>query len=508
MKSVQLGRPVRRETRPPADDHLFLWTVFILLLCGVAVACWIGTFYIFNHPEIGFAYQLLNRLHKLDPPRRFELTAAPTGEFLTPDKLLERYGSVSAGQLTARSDDLLRSYLRNYDHQVTKVPYVTGRFTVLDARPLRDDRFISNGLIVLAQSVDVPAVLIEHFFPASKGNLAAMEHILTTGLAIELRRSYDLSAAIHVSAIGGGRLLISCMPLLYGPYGTTQSGAGFQLEPPKLLNVKLGLPAFRPVEIEGAEKRFAEYRKAVSMESAVASLPSKKAGPMLPGGTGVAKAATPFQLVPVARALPVVSATPAGLKAGGRLATKPAGVSGPPLLAAAPSPSPAATERPKSVMVARALPVNTPLPTPAATSSASPQPVLTTTSSSPAANDRIASWTIYRPGQLPHGRTLDLSQTSELADRGIGRDLLYLRGDFTVTAARENRAVLRPKQSSGEQGTGRADARVIVEVPPGIPTPQEGSTMQRGSDRPFQIVDVRHGADGQLNVYVREVTAP
>ena len=32
-------------------DNLFLWTVFILLLIGVAFACWLGSFYIFGHPE-------------------------------------------------------------------------------------------------------------------------------------------------------------------------------------------------------------------------------------------------------------------------------------------------------------------------------------------------------------------------------------------------------------------------------------------------------------------------
>ena len=36
---------------PPRKDHLFLWTVFILLLIGFAMACWLGSFYIFGHPE-------------------------------------------------------------------------------------------------------------------------------------------------------------------------------------------------------------------------------------------------------------------------------------------------------------------------------------------------------------------------------------------------------------------------------------------------------------------------
>src|ERR1700739_2199295 len=118
MKAVELGRARNRMNPQSGPDNLFGWTVFILLLCGFAVACWIGTFYVFNHPEQPFNYQLLAKLKKLDPPKRFELTAAPSGEFLGADKLLERYGIMTAGQLEEQSNNLLRGYIRNYDHQV------------------------------------------------------------------------------------------------------------------------------------------------------------------------------------------------------------------------------------------------------------------------------------------------------------------------------------------------------------------------------------------------------
>ena len=90
----------------------------------------------------------------------------------------------------------------------------------------------------------------------------------------------------------------------------------------------------------------------------------------------------------------------------------------------------------------------------------------------------------------------------------VGATLLaiYLRGDFTVTAARENRAILRAKQSLTDRLLNRGNARVIVEYPLGAPTPREGENFQRTTERPFQVVDVRKGADGQINVYVKEVT--
>ena len=106
---------------------------------------------------------------------------------------------------------------------------------------------------------------------------------------------------------------------------------------------------------------------------------------------------------------------------------------------------------------------------------------------------------------MPRGRLFEVYQTTELADKGIGTDPIYLKGNFTVTAARENRAVLRPRQQNGgePEGTG---TRVIVEYPRGVDVPKEGEVVQRAADRPFQIVDVRRGADGQVNVYVREIT--
>jgi hypothetical protein len=110
-------------------------------MCGFAVACWIGTFYIFTHPEEPFNYQILAKLKRLDPPKRFELTAAPAGEFLPPDKLLTKFGAMTAGQLDEESKNLLRSYLRNYDHQVGKIPYVTGKFTVLGSFPMDPNKF-------------------------------------------------------------------------------------------------------------------------------------------------------------------------------------------------------------------------------------------------------------------------------------------------------------------------------------------------------------------------------
>ena len=86
----------------PRKDHLFLWTVLILLLVGFAMACWLGSFYIFGHPENIQSYKILKKLHKLEPPKRFELTAAPPWRIPDRAEALRALQHLSASQTPGR----------------------------------------------------------------------------------------------------------------------------------------------------------------------------------------------------------------------------------------------------------------------------------------------------------------------------------------------------------------------------------------------------------------------
>jgi hypothetical protein len=83
-----------------------------------------------------------------------------------------------------------------------------------------------------------------------------------------------------------------------------------------------------------------------------------------------------------------------------------------------------------------------------------------------------------------------------------------LRGQFLVTAAGDNRAVLRPQAAPENKRSLLSATRIIVEYPGGALPPAEGSSVERDETRPFEIRDIRKGADGQINVYVREITTP
>src|SRR6201982_3127698 len=86
-------------TRPRKRINYFGWTVAVLLLTGFALAAWLGSFYIFNQPERPDSYRILQKLHKIEPPKRFELTAAPAGEFLNLQQLFDRYNTMGEAEL-------------------------------------------------------------------------------------------------------------------------------------------------------------------------------------------------------------------------------------------------------------------------------------------------------------------------------------------------------------------------------------------------------------------------
>jgi hypothetical protein len=112
------------------------------------------------------------------------------------------------------------------------------------------------------------------------------------------------------------------------------------------------------------------------------------------------------------------------------------------------------------------------------------------------------TWRTYAPGQAPAARTVTPAEAMALADRGDLGERIYLRGDFRVTASGDTppRAVMRDKV------TGDA-VRIIVEYPAGALPPAENASLTRDPSRPLQIRDVRRGDDGQVNIYVREITA-
>ena len=532
--------------RPRRRINYFAWTVAILLLIGFALAAWLGSFYIFDQPERPDSYRILQRLHKIEPTKRFELTAAPPGEFLNPQQLYERYVGMGAAELARTNAELTRDYIRNYQRVRGLVPYVVGRYTIVATRELGPGDVFTSGIVALTNAIDNGQLVMEHLYPAKPEALPLMKQTLTVGLEVKLERTHDISAVIHAERLVDGRIMITAVPLLYGSYTVTRGLGTFRLEPPLSLNLAAGWPLFKARERTAIEKRLADNRQkaAVAQGCPAVSIP------------GLAPSATPppaeNELVRVEQAKPVQMFSPPVLAKNSKLAKPtplprgkkgkkqklesppPASTPGQPVIAQkpeAPSPTPfavASARTPPSVPnipaftpasaskatgagtepVAQTspLPIATPVPVLPA------QPVPTDTSNvALASNAGGGSWKTFSPGKMPLGRLIGTGDLRDVAEHGLAGERVYLKGQFVVNFSEANKAVLRPRTKLTDKVLhfgGSSSTRIIVEFPSGYTPPPQGATVSRDEMRPYEITEVRKQEDGQLNVFVREIMQP
>ena len=501
------------ETREHKKDNLFTWTVFILLLIGFAFACWLGSFSIFGHPENARSYKILKKLHKIEPPRRFELTAAPPGEFLTTEKLYGRYFTFTPLQLKNENDALMRDYINNYQLTKKLVPYVVGRFNILDSYELKKSDLFSPGVAALAVSADSQNILLEHIYTTPEKNVPLLRKMLMPGLDIKLEKNLDLAAVIHIEKLKDGRLQFTVVPLLYGSYALRQGSGGFNLEPPDDLNMEASIPIIQASMLQEAMKSYASS----GAKSAALSKVAQITGTAPTTAELVRVEPTPTQEEPAT--VPIATA---------QVASEPSTPAEPkttpvPEIPKEPTPSPLPVVKPVPTPVPSAVavaPTRRPTPTPAvaaATPVPTPQqsvPLQPFLAAAPTPSPAAATggnWRTYSPGQMPRGRLLEPAEANQIAERGLSGERIYLRGNFVVTASKGSRVVLRTHSNLplGNLIKGNAGSiRIIVDYPGGSKPPEEGASFTRDEMRPFQIVDIRKGNDGQTNVYAREITNP
>ena len=181
--------------------NYFAWTILILFLIGLVFAAWLGSFYVLGQPERPESYRILKKLHKVEPPKRFALTAAPAGEFLTPKQLYARYTAMGPAELARKDAELTRNYIRNFQQVHGLVTYVIGRFNIMSARELEPTDVFFPGAVALARAVDQPELLMEHVFTtANEHDAKLLKPRLALGLDVNFERSHDLSAVIHAGA--------------------------------------------------------------------------------------------------------------------------------------------------------------------------------------------------------------------------------------------------------------------------------------------------------------------
>ncbi len=453
-------------SRPRRRINYFAWTVAILLLTGVTLAAWLGSFYIFDQPERPDSYKILQRLHKIEPPKRFELTAAPGGEFLTPKQLYDRYVGMGAAELAKANAELARNYIRNYQQVRGLVPYVVGRYAIMSARELGPNDLFTSGMVALTNAVDSGELLMEHLL------LKAQERS-----AIEQRYAdYRQKIAANQGPI----------PI---------PGLSPSATPPPAENELVRVEQAKPVEAPAVPPVSSKSQKLA------------KATPVPKGGKLAKKqklesppsVATPAKPV-IAQKSPGPTSTPLAV-ASAPTPAKPPVATATATIAAVPSPSAfvAASQAPVFATVTP-LPVLPALPVPANASGVAL-----------ASNVGGGSWKTFPAGKMPLGRLIGTDDLRDVVEHGLAGERVYLRGQFVVNFSDPNRAVLRPRTKLTDKvlhfGAG-SSTRIIVEFPAGYTPPQQGAVVNRDEMRPYEITEVRKQEDGQLNVFVREIMQP
>jgi hypothetical protein len=535
--------------RPRRRINYFAWTAAILFLSGFALAAWLGSFYIFDQPERPDSYRILQRLHKIDPPKRFELTAAPAGEFLKAKDLYDRYVGMGAAELAKTNAELARNYIRNYQQVRGLVPYVVGRYRIIAARELGPDDVFTSGMVAITNAIDSGELLMEHLYPARPEVLPLMKQTLNPGLEVKLERTHDLSAVIHAQRLADGRIMITAVPLLYGSYTVTRGLGTFRLEPPLSLNLAAGWPLFKAHERDTIEKREADRRQKMAIAQGSVPIPGLSPGATPPPAQNElvrVEQARPVEAPTVASAPPIQQAakasrsrkgaklakkqklespTPASTPAQPVVAQKPVAPTSTPFVAqrpAAPTPTPfavalAPTVAPTPKAFASPAPtVAATQPTPIASPTSVPVlPALPVPAETPgaalASNAGGGSWKTFPPGKMPLGRLIGTGDLRDVLERGVTGERVYLRGQFVVNFSDANRAVLRPRTKLTDKMLhfgGGSSTRIIVEYPSGYAPPQQGAVVNRDEVRPYEITEVRKEEDGQLNVFVREIMQP
>src|ERR1700682_1515494 len=484
-------------------SNVFGWSVTMLLLTGFAFAAWLGSFYIFWQPERPQSYRILKKLHKSEPTKRFELTAAPAGEFLTSKQLYDRYIAMSPTELATLNAELTRNYIRNFQPVRGLVPYVIGRFNIMEAHELTPNDLFLSGMVALTNAVDHGELLMEHVYPADPQALPLMKQTLVTGLEIKLERTHDLSAVLHAERLSDGRIMITAMPLLYGSYTVSRGPGTFTLEPPLDLNLAAGWPLFNDDARKKAETQYATYKDRVSpktQESVAGLAPT----PPPPAANELIRVEPAAQVEPPKVAVvtpppappPPPTKPPKGNKKNQKATPTPSPTPArTPTMVAQNSPPPKPTPTPAATVVAIAKSpapsVAPPAPTtpPIVAAASPPPPAASPSPSASAPNNLLAStagggnWKTFPPGKMPVGRLITLPDLRDLADRGLAGERVYLKGQFVVNFTEPNRAVLRPKTGLTDAvlklAGGGQNLRIIVDFPAGYTPPTRGSTVTR-----------------------------
>ena len=502
MELRTFDEPVTRKSR---GALFFWWGVLLLLLMGACFASWIGSFYVISHPEVPKCYKLLKKLKRIEPPKRFAVTEAPKGEFLSPAKVLERFGKMGPAELERENADLLRAFIMNYRESKRHTIYVTGKFDVVQAHQLGPLDFFPTGVAVIAQAIEFPQLVLEMLFTAPAKTVPAIKTAFPIGYDMNLHRSRDLFALLHVERLADGRMQFTTIPLPYGGWRIPSRDVEFTLRSPEELekanpkftmNIDAGLPVIKGDRLNKGLEAYAAFRRkalagTADDQKALTSPELERFEVRVPAVADPGKV-TVVEPVPAPPVKPMPPAT----------------TSRTPPVASATTPKAVPTPAPSVPLPPRPVVKNPPRPTPAPIA---PAPIIgaaTPPQAEPHANASAAGGA-PSPAPAPERRILTPAQASALVGQFSPSQPTVLTGDFVVTGVLGQRVAMRTRESLRDANAdptkpGTAAALIVVDFPPGVTPPAKDSAFSRDGERGFQVRDVIRGPNGQIMVVAAE----
>ncbi len=207
-----------------ADGGIFWWTISIVVLLAMAAFSWIGSIYIFTHPEQPLNYKLLTRIHRVEAIKQFTEKDKPVGKTLTAPELYQKFYPFTPEILANHNDVLRRNYITNFKNRDEKPYFVKGRFRVVHARALTEQDVFTRGIVARAVSVneddkDFRNVVIEYVLPTAmeaSGREFAAGDLLDIDTKGKKKRLYG--SVINVSRLNEDVMVFTVVPLLYGEH--------------------------------------------------------------------------------------------------------------------------------------------------------------------------------------------------------------------------------------------------------------------------------------------------
>ncbi|MES2707830.1 MAG: hypothetical protein V4726_14655 [Verrucomicrobiota bacterium] len=232
------------------DGGMFWWTIGISVLIGMATFSWIFSIFVFTHPETPFNYGFLEKMHRLDEIRQFDEKSVPSGKSYSPKDLYQKFYTLSDRNLKDNNSILRRNYITNYKNKDEKPFYISGRFRVVQARPLTKDDVFTTGMVARAVAIneddrEYRNVVVEYVLPTIADAKPEQQFSAGDILDIDSRRKKRrlYSSVINVKRINEDVMVFTVIPLLYGDH-TVDAAKGITLTaaPPARLNLKAPLP--------------------------------------------------------------------------------------------------------------------------------------------------------------------------------------------------------------------------------------------------------------------------